>query len=163
MTKRPPRCAPVSSDFCATERLPRRLSAAGSAIPNCASPMMPAGPPPVLSRAYAKFEGPGVYATTITQPRAFRDYLIEQLALLVADYGADIEVAVSDQEIPYPYVLESAMSSAAIGIPRRRSPATFRRRCCRRSAMRSPMACGSRNRASPCRSPSSTRCAPTIR
>src|SRR4051812_15352206 len=41
---------------------------------------------PSLSRAYAKFESPGIYATTITQPRAFRDYLVEQLRLLVADY-----------------------------------------------------------------------------
>ena len=41
---------------------------------------------PSLSRAYAKFESPGIYATTITQPRAFRNYLIEQLELLVADY-----------------------------------------------------------------------------
>ena len=38
-----------------------------------------AGPPPVLSRAYAKFQGPGVYETTITQPRAFRAYLLDQL------------------------------------------------------------------------------------
>jgi AMP nucleosidase len=61
---------------------------------------------PSLSRAYAKFENPGMYATTITQPRAFRDYLIEQLELLVADYPTTITVARSDQEIPYPYVLD---------------------------------------------------------
>lgn len=62
---------------------------------------------PSLSRAYAKFESPGIYATSITQPRAFRDYLIEQLRLLVADYPATIAVSRSDQEIPYPYVLDS--------------------------------------------------------
>lgn len=61
---------------------------------------------PSLSRAYAKFESPGIYATTITQPRAFRDYLIEQLELLVADYPTTITVSRSDQDIPYPYVLD---------------------------------------------------------
>ena len=62
--------------------------------------------PPVKQRAYAKFQGPGVYATTITQPAFFRNYLLEQLNHLVRDYGATIEVGVSDQEIPYPYVFE---------------------------------------------------------
>jgi AMP nucleosidase len=62
--------------------------------------------PPVKQRAYAKFQGPGVYATTITQPAFFKNYLLEQLNFLVRDYGATLEVGVSDQEIPYPYVFE---------------------------------------------------------
>ena len=62
--------------------------------------------PPVKQRAYAKFQGPGIYATTVTQPAFFRNYLLEQLNHLVRDYGATIEVGVSDQEIPYPYVFE---------------------------------------------------------
>ncbi|KAB0267046.1 AMP nucleosidase [Microvirga brassicacearum] len=62
--------------------------------------------PPIKQRAYAKFQGPGVYATTITQPAFFRNYLLEQLNYLVSDYGATIQVGVSDQEIPYPYVFE---------------------------------------------------------
>jgi AMP nucleosidase len=66
----------------------------------------PTGPTPALKRAYAKFQGPGVYATTITQPAFFRRYLLEQLHPLVGDYGAAIEVAVSPQEMPYPYVFE---------------------------------------------------------
>jgi AMP nucleosidase len=62
--------------------------------------------PPIKQRAFAKFQGPGVYATTITQPAFFKNYLLEQLNYLVEDYGATIEVGVSDQEIPYPYVFE---------------------------------------------------------
>ncbi len=62
---------------------------------------------PSISRAYAKFQGPGTYATTITQPAFFKRYLVEQLNYLVRDYGARIEVSVSDQEIPYPYVLQT--------------------------------------------------------
>ena len=52
------------------------------------------------------FRDPGVYATTVTQPAFFKNYLLEQLNYLVGDYGATIEVGVSDQEIPYPYVFE---------------------------------------------------------
>jgi AMP nucleosidase len=66
----------------------------------------PEGPQPTTARAYAKFQGPGVYSTTITQPRHFRPYLVEQLSYLAKEYGAIISVGYSDQEIPYPYVFE---------------------------------------------------------
>jgi AMP nucleosidase len=66
----------------------------------------PTGPMPFTWRAWAKFQTPGVYTTTVTQPGAFRRYLLEQLRPLVAEYGATIAVATSAQEIPYPYVLE---------------------------------------------------------
>ena len=65
------------------------------------------GPAPTSPRAYAKFSEPGVYAITVTQPADFRAYLMEQLRPLVTEYGAHIEVGVGDQEIPYPYVIES--------------------------------------------------------
>ena len=61
---------------------------------------------PSIARAYAKFQGPGTYVTTITQPAHFQRYLTGQLSFLVKDYAATIEVSVSDQEIPYPYVLD---------------------------------------------------------
>lgn len=64
------------------------------------------GSRPRTQRAYAKFQGPGIYATTITHPTAFRRYLLEQLKPLVEEYGAQLEVTRSEQEIPYPYVLE---------------------------------------------------------
>jgi len=59
-------------------------------------------------RAFARLERPGVYETTVTHPAAFRSYLLEQLEPLASEYGAEIEVGVSDQEIPYPYVIERA-------------------------------------------------------
>ncbi len=61
---------------------------------------------PRIARAYAKFQGPGHYSTTITHPDHFSRYLIEQLRYLVRDYGATIEAHLSNQDIPYPYVLE---------------------------------------------------------
>ncbi len=63
---------------------------------------------PSTRRAFAKFQRPGVYATTVTHPQHFRGYLLEQLKPLASEYGAQIEVAVSSQQIPYPYVLERA-------------------------------------------------------
>lgn len=58
---------------------------------------------PKLRRAYAKPQKPGIYRTTITHPEAFRPYLLEMLGELTGDYGVEIEVGVSEQEIPYPY------------------------------------------------------------
>jgi AMP nucleosidase len=65
-------------------------------------------PPKPLNRAWARLSRPGVYVTTLTRPDLYRDYLEEQIALLIRDYGATFKVGVSDQEIPYPYVLDGA-------------------------------------------------------
>jgi AMP nucleosidase len=68
----------------------------------------PDAPPPRLNRAWARLSRPGVYATTLTRPELYRDYLEEQLALLARDYGATFRVGLSGHEIPYPYVLDGA-------------------------------------------------------
>jgi AMP nucleosidase len=67
----------------------------------------PEGVPPSNQRAFAKLTEAGVYTTTVTQPAAFRRYLLEQLRPLVSEFGAGLEVGVGPQEIPYPYVFES--------------------------------------------------------
>jgi AMP nucleosidase len=66
----------------------------------------PTGPVPLPRRAWAKFQVPGAYATTVTQPGFFRRYLLQQLEPLAEEYGARISVRPSTQEMPYPYVLE---------------------------------------------------------
>jgi len=68
----------------------------------------PDGPAPPVSRAFGKFSEPGVYAQSITQPRAFRAHLIEQLSLLSEQYDVIIETGRSSQEIPFSYVLDGA-------------------------------------------------------
>src|SRR5215467_13416400 len=73
-------------------------------------------PSPVNSRAFAKLQRPGVFETTITHPGPFRGYLLEQLEPLVREYGVEIKVGVSEQEIPYPYVLERTKELARAGI-----------------------------------------------
>ena len=72
-------------------------------------------PPPSIGRAFAKLQRPGVYEITITHPRFFAPYLLEQLQPLVEEYGAEIEVTASRQEIPYPYVLERIEEVARAG------------------------------------------------
>ena len=67
-------------------------------------------------RAFARLERPGVYETTVTHPAAFRSYLLEQLEPLATEYGAEIEVGVSKQEIPYPYVTERAEEIAGASV-----------------------------------------------
>ncbi len=66
----------------------------------------PEGLVPTSARAYAKFSMPGDYTTTVTQPSAFRSYLIEQLGPLMSEFHAHVEIGQSAQEIPYPYVFE---------------------------------------------------------
>lgn len=60
------------------------------------------------TRAYGRFTHTGSYSTTVTQPALFRRYLSEQLTLLVEEYGAHIEVFPSQQEIPFPYVIDGS-------------------------------------------------------
>ncbi len=60
------------------------------------------------TRAYGRLTHGGSYRTTVTRPQLFRHYLAEQLAILENDYSATIDVAPSDKEIPYPYVIDGA-------------------------------------------------------
>jgi AMP nucleosidase len=72
--------------------------------------------PPQLSRAYARLNQPGRYASSVARPELFRHYLAEQLDHLVEDFGVRLSVARSGSEIPYPYVLDGAgIDLGAIG------------------------------------------------
>src|SRR5215218_11239455 len=68
----------------------------------------PEGPPPTSSRAFARLNQPGVYASSIARPRLFRAYLTEQLSHLIRDYGVEITAGRSASEISYPYVIDGA-------------------------------------------------------
>ncbi|MES2156718.1 MAG: AMP nucleosidase [Pseudomonadota bacterium] len=72
-------------------------------------------PPP--GRSFARLSKPGRYVTTVTRPEMFADYLAEQIDLLVRDYGVDVETGLSDQQIPFPYVLDGLDMSALDGTP----------------------------------------------
>ncbi|WP_048649154.1 AMP nucleosidase [Nitratireductor soli] len=50
--------------------------------------------------AYGHVAAPGVYATTITRPDLFDDYLIDQLGLVLRNHGVPITVSESETPIP---------------------------------------------------------------
>jgi AMP nucleosidase len=68
---------------------------------------MPDGPAPAYSRAFGKFDTPGVYESDITNPEIYADYLREQIGILLNNYECQVEIGLSGADIPYPYVLES--------------------------------------------------------
>ncbi len=75
------------------------------------------GPPKTdRSRAFGRLSEAGTYATTITRPHLFADYLTEQLTLIGKDYDVRLEVRPSRQEIPFPYVLDGAAGAELAGI-----------------------------------------------
>ena len=71
---------------------------------------------PRFTRAFARLNQSGSYATSITRPRMFRRYLEDQLSLLVRDYRVRISVGRSRQEIPYSYVLDGADELSLDGV-----------------------------------------------
>lgn len=77
---------------------------------------LPKGVMPSSRRAFAKFSHAGIYSTSVTHPGAFRTYLLEQLRPLIAEFGATLEVGLSNTEIPYPYVFESGDELGGRGV-----------------------------------------------
>jgi len=69
------------------------------------------------ARAFGRLQMAGTYATTITRPALFADYLTEQLELIAGDYDVRFEIRRSRQEMPFPYVLDGAFGTRLAGIP----------------------------------------------
>lgn len=55
--------------------------------------------------AYGFAPRPGAYATTITRPDIFRDYYLNQFALIIKNHEIPIEVGVSETPIPIHFAL----------------------------------------------------------
>lgn len=67
--------------------------------------------PHTTTLAYGKVPRPGFYGTTITAPRLFRDYLIEQLSLLMQSCQAEMYVGKSHTPIPLTFAVERAAAA----------------------------------------------------
>lgn len=50
--------------------------------------------------SYGHVVEPGTYMTTVTQPRLFGPYLLEQITLLLKNHGVPVEIGESDTPIP---------------------------------------------------------------
>ncbi|MBU0669234.1 MAG: AMP nucleosidase, partial [Alphaproteobacteria bacterium] len=68
------------------------------------------------SRAFGRLNAPGLYTTTVTRPALFRDYLAEQLQLISSNYEIEVEVGSSQQEMPFPYVLDGQAGAELAGV-----------------------------------------------
>ena len=73
-------------------------------------------PAPASVRAWAKVQVPGTYSATITHPQDFRGYLLQQLRPLTTEFNVRLQVGVSQQAIPYPYVVEQGDELAGSGV-----------------------------------------------
>lgn len=58
--------------------------------------------------AFGKVSAPGVFGTTVTSPHLYRDYLIEQMDLLIKNHKAALFVGKSNTAIPLSFALERA-------------------------------------------------------
>lgn len=67
-----------------------------------------------FTRAFGRLAETGSFATTVTRPELFADYLKEQLGLLCEDYAIEIEVGRSAQEIPFPYVIDASTGLGSV-------------------------------------------------
>ncbi len=50
--------------------------------------------------SFGHVSAPGTYATTVTRPDLFRNYLIQQIELLVQNHGVPVQIGPSDTPIP---------------------------------------------------------------
>jgi AMP nucleosidase len=50
--------------------------------------------------SFGHVSSPGTYATTITRPDLFRNYLVQQIGLLLENHGVPVEIGMSDTPIP---------------------------------------------------------------
>ena len=66
--------------------------------------------PPDGRLSYGHVTAPGTYATTVTRPELFGDYLRTQLALLVRSHGVPLVVSTSDTPIPLHFALGATAS-----------------------------------------------------
>ena len=83
-----------------------RRSGGTSAIPNFAWSGRRVGRCRLPAAPGASSRRPASMPRRLPSPASSVRYLLEQLRPLVAEYGASIQVHVSDQEMPYPYVLD---------------------------------------------------------
>ncbi len=63
--------------------------------------------------SFGHVAGPGTYATTITRPRLFRAYLVQQIDLLIENHAVAVHVGPSDTPMPVHF----AVAGADVAIP----------------------------------------------
>jgi AMP nucleosidase len=57
--------------------------------------------------SFGHVASPGTYATTVTRPDLFRNYLIQQIELLVQNHGVTVQIGISDTPIPVHFAVSA--------------------------------------------------------
>jgi len=58
--------------------------------------------------SFGHVASPGTYATTVTRPDLFRNYLIQQITLLLENHGVPVEIGPSDTPIPVHFAMAAS-------------------------------------------------------
>ncbi len=64
--------------------------------------------------AFGHVSSPGTFATTVTRPDLFRNYLIQQIDLLVQNHGVTVQIGASDTPIPVHFAVTA---TAGVAVP----------------------------------------------
>ncbi|MDO9639348.1 MAG: AMP nucleosidase [Pseudotabrizicola sp.] len=64
--------------------------------------------------AFGHVASPGTYATTVTRPDLFRNYLIQQLSLLMENHGIAVQIGPSETPIPVHFAVAG---NPAVSVP----------------------------------------------
>lgn len=64
--------------------------------------------------SFGHVSAPGTYATSVTRPDLFRNYLIQQIELLVKNHGVSVQIGASDTPIPVHFAVTG---NAGVSVP----------------------------------------------
>jgi AMP nucleosidase len=64
--------------------------------------------------SFGHVASPGTYATTITRPDLFRNYLVQQIGLLIQNHGMPVQIGPSDTPIPVHFAVAG---NPAVSVP----------------------------------------------
>ncbi len=60
--------------------------------------------------SFGHISDPGSYATTITRPKLFHTYLLQQIGLLIENHGLPVEIGLSTTPMPVHFAMEAGTS-----------------------------------------------------
>jgi len=101
----------IKEDFEAFTNGKLEGSARTAVYPYLAAEVVPGSLSRTSNLAFGKVNTMGFHGTTVTEPRLFHDYLLEQMGLLIEHHDASFYVGRSETPIPLTFALERAAAS----------------------------------------------------
>ena len=101
----------IKEDFEAFANGQLEGAARRAVYPYLAAEVVPGSLSRTSNLAFGKVNTMGFHGTTVTEPRLFHDYLLEQMSLLIEHHDARFYVGRSETPIPLTFALERAAAS----------------------------------------------------